>query len=306
MPSRILSDWNDSEKVNKVSILAEVVFLRLIMKADDYGRFHASPRLLSPILFPLRDEVGPDDVEASLKELSAVGLVYLYEANSKKLLEIRDFRQRLRQMIQRFNPPSDRQPASGMSDNPRAGCQHEGEEDLVLDVSLDLGVSLDTEGENISVDCKQSTPARPAVHVESLREAWNTKAHQSLPRWKETSATRKRAAQARLRERTIEGPDGWNAVIERINASRFCLGANERGWVASPDFLLRPDTATKVLEGKYDIRQPPTPKEQSAAKSNLSYERTQAKLAELQKGVRTAPPPERIVPKPQAKPIVVG
>jgi hypothetical protein len=38
-----------------------------------------------------------------------------------------------------------------------------------------------------------------------------------------------------------------------MDASPFCRGeTGDRGWRASFDFLLKPDTATKVLEGKYD------------------------------------------------------
>jgi hypothetical protein len=40
--------------------------------------------------------------------------------------------------------------------------------------------------------------------------------------------------------------------VKRIASSAFCTGTNDRGWRATPDWLLRPDTAAKVLEGKYD------------------------------------------------------
>jgi hypothetical protein len=41
-------------------------------------------------------------------------------------------------------------------------------------------------------------------------------------------------------------------AIDRIVVSDFCNGKGERGWEADIDFLLRPDTITKILEGKYD------------------------------------------------------
>jgi hypothetical protein len=46
----------------------------------------------------------------------------------------------------------------------------------------------------------------------------------------------------------------WRLILGRINASPFCLGQNDRGWKADVEFFLRPDTATKVLEGKYDAK----------------------------------------------------
>jgi hypothetical protein len=56
---------------------------------------------------------------------------------------------------------------------------------------------------------------------------------------------------ARLRERPLEE---WRPIFQRINASDFCRGQNDRGWIATFDWALQPDTAAKVLEGKYDNR----------------------------------------------------
>lgn len=87
--------------------------------------------------------------------------------------------------------------------------------------------------------------------VETLRGIWNEHRAEPQPEWREMGAKRRKAAQARVRERSL---DEWEAVVKRIAASAFCRGENERGWRADPDFLLRPDTAAKVLEGKYDDR----------------------------------------------------
>lgn len=83
----------------------------------------------------------------------------------------------------------------------------------------------------------------------SLKTLWNEVAHPSLPRCQ--SLTKKRTGQAasRLKERPLEE---WRSVILKINESPFLLGGSDSGWRASFDWLLHPDTATKVLEGKYD------------------------------------------------------
>lgn len=103
---------------------------------------------------------------------------------------------------------------------------------------------------------------------EQLQSAWNEGAHPSLPRWKDMTAKRRKHARTRLRERKLDGPEGWFEVIRRINASPFLRG--ETGdWRASPDWLLQPDTATKVLEGKYDAGTgPPTKGRASNADKN--------------------------------------
>lgn len=102
-------------------------------------------------------------------------------------------------------------------------------------------------------------------------------------------ADRWAAAKARLEEK----PDReyWTNVIDRIARSEFCRGKNDRGWVASIDFLLRPKTHIAVMEGQYGC----TPrKTQQAAVSQpqtqapkhdptLTEEQRQAKAEELRK-----------------------
>ena len=68
----------------------------------------------------------------------------------------------------------------------------------------------------------------------------------------ELTDSRHKHATVRLREKPQL--EHWRGVVQRINASDFCRGQNERGWVATFDWLLQPDTAVKVLEGKYDNR----------------------------------------------------
>lgn len=87
-----------------------------------------------------------------------------------------------------------------------------------------------------------------------LQEAWNSGRPTQLPAWREMTKGRRATADNRLASRPLAE---WVQVIARIRQSAFCLGENDRGWVASPDWLLRPDTATRVLEGKYDNRGKP-------------------------------------------------
>jgi len=57
-----------------------------------------------------------------------------------------------------------------------------------------------------------------------------------------------------LKARWQENPSAefWTEVIRKIVASPFCNGENNRGWKANFDFLLKPGTAHKALEGQYD------------------------------------------------------
>src|SRR5688572_23742781 len=98
MPNRILRDWTDSYAVNELDAQEERFFIRLIMKADDYGRFHADPRLLKANLFPLLPDIRETDISRWTAACEKAGLLRCYvDAKSRRFLEIQNFQQRMRQ-----------------------------------------------------------------------------------------------------------------------------------------------------------------------------------------------------------------
>jgi hypothetical protein len=104
MANRVLRDWTASDTIDKLSADAEVFFTRLIMKADDFGRFHAHPKLLIAALFPLKN-IQPATISKWRDECAAAGLFNIYAVEGKLFLEIRNFGQRLRNMNSRFPDP---------------------------------------------------------------------------------------------------------------------------------------------------------------------------------------------------------
>lgn len=110
MPTRILRDWTDSLNLEPLSAEAERLFVRLIMKADDYGRYHADVRLLRAGCFPLLTSLRDADITRWIAECVKAGLVAVYEVKSRKYLAVCDFRQRTRQQTAKF-PPPDGQPS---------------------------------------------------------------------------------------------------------------------------------------------------------------------------------------------------
>jgi len=84
----------------------------------------------------------------------------------------------------------------------------------------------------------------------SLDQLWNKKVKNSpLSSVREVTTKRAKQIMARVNEISLQE---WEEVIDRILASDFCRGKNDRGWRASFDWLLMPDTRVKVMEGKYD------------------------------------------------------
>lgn len=109
MPNRIIREgFLDSERVNLLSAQAEGFFVRLMLKVDDFGRYHAHTSLLRASLYPLKiDSIREADISRWIQECEKAGLIALYETQSKRYLVILDFRQRTRAPSSRFpDPPS--------------------------------------------------------------------------------------------------------------------------------------------------------------------------------------------------------
>lgn len=78
MPSRILKESIcTSESLAYLSAEAEVLFYRLIVKADDFGLYYGSPKILASLLFPLNVPT-EKKVSSWLAELVNGGLVATY------------------------------------------------------------------------------------------------------------------------------------------------------------------------------------------------------------------------------------
>lgn len=114
------------------------------------------------------------------------------------------------------------------------------------------GRTNETDEESVDSDKPRSTRAA-LQELPILARLWNEHCG-SLQKVRAASAKRRKAATARWRENPSEVH--WIQVIERLAASKFCQGKNDRGWRATFDFLIQPETQHKALEGTYDDRAP--------------------------------------------------
>ncbi len=104
MPNRVLRDWTASDRIDRLSMEAEVFFTRLIMKADDFGLYYGNPKLLNSALFPLKDFEN-SKVSKWLAECVNSGIVRKYSVDGKDYIQIPGFDQRLRIMKSKFPAP---------------------------------------------------------------------------------------------------------------------------------------------------------------------------------------------------------
>src|SRR5690606_16106034 len=130
---------------------SERFFTRLIMKVDDYGCFYADTRLLKANLFPLLlDVIREADLIRWMAECQKAGLIVLYESNSKKYLQIAEFKQRLRAMSSKFPMPTD---VSHMTDS----CQ--------IETETETKPEVETETKGIADKPPQKKFIRPDLNI---------------------------------------------------------------------------------------------------------------------------------------------
>lgn len=88
MPNRILKEsLTRSESINELSWFAEVLFYRLIVVADDFGRFDGRAAVIKGTCFPLRN-IRVSQIEKGLNELASVSMIFTYTVEARSFLQI--------------------------------------------------------------------------------------------------------------------------------------------------------------------------------------------------------------------------
>jgi hypothetical protein len=137
----------------------------------------------------------------------------------------------------------------------------------------------------------------PSLNIEGLVEAWNEICVPLLPPVQSLPPRRKGTARARMKEH----PDleEWKGIFQRIVASKFLRGENDKGWRADFDWCLNQNNLAKILEGKYDDRKNPnkvpTGMDALKALSEESLPRNQLGEDDDQRGIHQGDgPPDEI------------
>ncbi len=124
MPTRILREGIlTSERVNQLSLEAELFYRRLMSVLDDFGRYDGRICLLRVACYPLRvDEISDKDVKKWLDEVEKIGLLSTYSVENKPFLAVSSFNQRTRAKASKYPQPPDTCPSHDghMTDT----CQH--------------------------------------------------------------------------------------------------------------------------------------------------------------------------------------
>ncbi len=229
----IKPDFFIDEDLAQLEPLDRIAFAGLWTCADRDGRIEDRPGRLGVQILPYNGE--GRNFDERLERLAAAGFIVRYrDSSGHRLLAIKSFSKHQRphhtERPSVLEPPPESHGEApedhGEDPEGREGKGREGNE----------------EGKGTR---KGGGGSAPPV----LLTVWNEN-RGDLPEAKGVS----RARLAQIRARLAEEPDPmvWTAIVQRIAASPFCRGENDREWRASFDWLLKPDTRLRALEGKYD------------------------------------------------------
>ena len=115
MPNRILKESICvSDSINQLKWFEEVLFYRLIVNCDDYGRYDGRPAIIKNKLFPLKDDLTLKVVTDAINKLASAGLVILYKYEDKPFLYLPtwELHQTIRAKKSKFPPPEENLQAS--------------------------------------------------------------------------------------------------------------------------------------------------------------------------------------------------
>lgn len=110
MPTRYLKPGiRDSGPIEGLSAHpdAEILYYRLLVSVDDFGRTDARPLMIKALCFPIRMRVNADKCMQMLAALVDVGLILIYTVDNKEYLQITKWDNKPRAAFSKYPPPPD-------------------------------------------------------------------------------------------------------------------------------------------------------------------------------------------------------
>lgn len=204
--------------LSKELTLTEKVFLTEIESLDNSDGCFASNEHFATFFNLSKNRCS--EIVKSLEKKGYVDIKYIYKENSKEILK-RIIRIKNRTICYKSTPSENRL-------TPSENCEEN-------------NTSINNTNNNISKDILSSNKLLPII------EAWNKLNLSKLVAIK-PNTNRYKMLKTRINEFGIEKVI---EAIESINNSDFLKGQNDRSWVITFDWLIKPNNFTKVLEGNY-------------------------------------------------------
>jgi len=220
--------WNDILNDDRISFKAKGILVYLLSKPDDW--VVRSGHLAG---------VGPDGrgaLRSGMQELEDAGYLRLDRLRSDDgLLEGTQW--------QVYDNPHNAE-IDSVAQEPECGETRLSDNDPLLSTESDQVLT-------------QRVPAPPFAEI---MQAWNNLA-ETAGLASVISIKDGRRKHVRARWRDADWREHWQEALAMIPSRAFLLGENDRGWTADLDWFLKPDSVTRLLEGKYAGKavKPPAP-----------------------------------------------
>lgn len=225
---------------------SRLLAIALLNWADDEGYFMANPILIRGQVFPFVDD--SKKVPRGLDELSRVGWIELAKDDQgRDVGRVINFLKH-----QRVDKPK----PSTIKDSWRFQEESKNYLGSISDESKEEGNGRE-----------QGKGSGKGKEHEEVVDFWNS--FENLPSIQSIGTSRMSAFKARMKEPYFR--DNWRTAIEKIPSIPFLMGTNDRGWKADIDWLLKPESVGRIMEGKYSHE-----KKSTLTKTTLfddSYER---------------------------------
>ena len=228
---------SESKKLGELAThSARLLYTWLIPWLDSEGRYVADPDILKGHIFPKVKDITPEIISNDLGDLAAAGLIILYEANGEEYLEFTQTLQKIRKDREAESkipaPPGGRQEDAGS--DPGAGQEDAGTTPAEIKLNKSKlnkinSILTNREGD-ILKPWNEFAQKHGAPQIHGIQER--------TPRYS--------ALKARLKE----GMD-FKELLQIIEASPFLLGTNDRGFIVTIDWILKPSNYIKIMEGNY-------------------------------------------------------
>lgn len=217
-------DFFFDEDIAQLSYQVRLAFQGLWCHSDKEGRLEDQPRRLKALIFPY-DKVDMDNL---LEKLTEKPFIKRYKSNNRNYIQI-------------INWHKHQKP-------------HHTEKDSTFPEPLDNGEVTVREQEGMGKGMEKGMGKNKSLYVDFEKSTigyWNSfcDKYPILSKVKEISG--KRRDKLKKRYEVISFRD-FNAILTEIKDQPFCLGASDKGWKVSFDWLIENDTNyLKVLEGRY-------------------------------------------------------
>lgn len=236
MPNRILKESIcRSDSIDTLSWFEEVLFYRLIVNCDDYGRFDGRPAIIKGSLFPLKD-ITVKDIEVTLRKLVSSELIIAYESEGRPIVQLCTWEKHQNVRAKKSKYPAYDETCTLMYTDDIEGTQKkvkaiaptpEVVEPAIITLTLNTGEEYGITQEDIS----EWEELYPAVNV--MQELRNMKGwcKENASKRKTERGIRKFINSWLSREQNKGGTPGYNRQINQSGSSKveqFAAGA--MGW----------------------------------------------------------------------------